>query len=95
MARGSVLGCAVAVRARARGAAPPLLRARRRRVAGLPGAGSVRGARAVAGAGRRHRARQQSAPDPGPVAARGLGHPAQTTRRPARLFRTFRSAFEK
>lgn len=57
---------------RSRGAAPPLLRARRRRVARLPRSGRVRGSRAVHRAQRRHRASEARLPHPGPLATRGL-----------------------
>lgn len=95
-ARGVVLGRAVPVlRGRAGGAAPPLLRASRRGVARLPRARRLRGARAVAGARRRHRAGAPRAAPPGPLAPRRRRHPTQAAHGPPRLLLTFRSAVEK
>lgn len=95
-ARGVVLGPAVPVlRGRAGGAAPPVLRASRRRVARLPRAGCLRGARAVARQRRRHRAGAPGAAPPGPLAARGRRHQAQAAHGLPRLLLSFRSALEK
>lgn len=59
-------------------AAPPLLRASRRRLEGLPGARGLRGPRPVPRQGRSHRASAPRPPPPGTLAEGGLRHQTQT-----------------
>lgn len=95
-ARGVVLGCAVRVLCGRGGcAAPPLLRASRRGLARLPRSRRLRGARAVAGRRRRHRAGPPRVARPRPLAARGRRRPPQAAARGPRVLGTIRSALEE
>lgn len=89
-ARGVLLGPAVPRRRRRPGgAAPPLLRARGRRLARLPSPRRLRGARPVARQGRRYRPGATRLPPPGPLAPRGRHPPPQAAPGGPRVFGTF------